>query len=733
MTFDTLRASIGVWLQQYWAVAARAQQATSSTSSQHRKRDLHTAQCLAPFLKALGYRGTDLQRAESVPHFQDGMDLADLRTALVNLGYVTHSQKFRPRDVDDRLMPCLFEVVGTGETMVLLGSDEGGGLRVFSQGRYQVLSSARLSMSGTCYFARPIDGRFSAVDRSAWSSRLMGRFKRYFSQLLVISGLSSVLSIAIPLFVMTIYDQVIAHRALDALPMLVVGILIVMSADLYLKTLRSRLLGTMAARIDYLIGTATFGKLMRLPLTLTDGPAVSSQVSRLREFQGIRDLFSGPAATAIIDFPFTLLSLAAVAFISGWLVLVPLVCCFVFAVVGFVGAKWLQGYESAQSVSNAQLFSHVTDTTLHHESIKREGAEAVWLHRFRLASADAATRVTQVNDRSAVIEAISQFLNSAAALAVLLAGTLMVLDGKITVGALIATMAMTWRILSPAQQLFQTLGRLGRLRSSIRTLDQMMRLVDEYDSSIPNLSRPPNLGRIVFNRVNLRYGKEGDPSLMNINLTIPQNGMVAFTGGNGAGKSSILHLVQGLYQPQSGAIMIDGVDIKQLSPRMLRRSIACAPQRIDLFYGTIAQNIRLGDPLACDDAVREAVREVGLLDAVQALPDQFNTRIGDGSTGMMSSSFLRQLTIARALVRKTPILLLDEPESMLDEMGSMAVQKMLERLRGSRTILLVSHRPSFIKLAGFAVYMRGGLIEFGGKPDGAVEKLLGIVPSGKAA
>lgn len=717
------------FLQAYWQTLVTFDASAIEPSSARRPRTVATAQCLAPFLKALAYRGGDLAVAEATPHFQTGMDIADLRKSLVNLGYTTERVARRPVDIDHRLMPCLHEDPKSGRVIVLLGEAQGA-IFAFADGHHRALTRAEAEGDGFAYFARPVTTK---PPRSSWTASLLSRFKPFIAQLVAISAVSNVLSIAIPVFVMTVYDRVIASRALDVLPMLLIGIAIAIAVDLYLKTLRSRLLGTMAARIDYLIGTATFAKLIRLPLSYTDGPAVSAQISRLREFQALRDLFSGPAASAIVDFPFTIIALAVITYIGGWLALVPAVACLVFAITGFASARWLQTYELAQSTASAQLFNHVTDTTLHHEALKREGAEEVWSHRFRLMSAEAATRASELHERSAAVEALSQTLNNAAALGVLVVGTLMVLYGSITVGALIATMALTWRILSPAQQLFQTLGRLSRLRSSIQALNQMLRLADEHEASVPNLARAPRLGRIGLNRVSLRYGKDSDPALTNVSLNVPPGKMIALCGPNGSGKSSVLRIVQGLYQPQAGIVAVDGVDIRQLPPKILRRAIACAPQRTDLFYGTIAQNLRLGDPLAGDEALRAAADAAGILTAIDAMPEKFNTRVGDGATQTMPPGFLRQLTIARALVRTSPILLLDEPEAMLDEDGAKAVQALLERLRGRRTVLFTSHRPSYIRLADFAVVMRDGSIEFGGAPDSAIEKLVGINTTGKAA
>lgn len=724
--------AMGGALHAYWTTLVTFDPSQVEPLGSRRNRTVATAQCLAPFLKALGYRGTEQNILEATPHFQTGMDIADLRTALVNLGYNTEARPFRPRDIDPRLMPCLHEASEAGKVIVLLGAAHGAVFAVVD-GHHRTLRADEAERLGTAYFAVPLETRERSPDRRAWLSRLLRRFKPFVAQLLLISALSNILSITAPLFVMIVYDRVIALHALDVLPMLIVGMAIAIGADLYLRTLRSRLLGTLAARTDYLIGTTTFAKLLRLPLSFTEGPPIGAQIARLREFQAVRDLFAGPAAAAIVDFPFTVVALGAVAIIAGWLVLVPLTACFVFAAVGYLGARWLQTYEQADGASTTQLFNHVTETTLHHESIKREGAEAVWAHRFRLMSAEAATRASELQDRTAAVEAMSQFLNSAAAMAVLAFGTLLVIDGGLTVGALIATMALTWRILNPAQQLFQTLARIGRLRASIQSMNQMLRLTDEHDASIPNLARAPRHGRIALSRVGLRYGKDADPALMNVSLNVPAGKMIALTGPNGSGKSSILGVIQGLYQPQAGIIRVDGVDIRQLPPKLLRRSIASAPQKIDLFYGTIAQNLRLGDPLASDDALRVAADEAGLLRAILALPDGFNARIGDATTQSLPSGFMRKLVIARALVRKAPILLLDEPEAMLDEDGATAIQQLLQRVRGTRTVLFATHRPSYVRLADFAVFMRGGAIEFGGKPDGAIAKLLGQNNNGIAA
>ena len=720
------------FLKAYWHTLVTFDPEAISPSASRRRRTIETAQCLAPLLKSLAFRGGEANVAEAAPHFQEAMDVADLRTALVNLGYGTEAAAFQIRNIDARLMPCLHEDAASGAVIVVLGVMDGAAFG-FVDGHYRALTHEEIHREGTAYFVVPAGSLQNAQRRRSWSSNLVRRFRSFAVQLLAISAASNVLSIAIPLFVMAVYDRVIALNALDVLPMLVVGIAIAIAGDLYLKALRANLLGTMAARIDYLIGTQTFAKLLRLPLSYTDGPPVAAQIARLREFQALRDLFAGPAAGAVIDFPFTLIALGVVAALAGPLVMVPLAACVVFAAASFFGARWIQSYEQAQADAAARLSNHITETALHHESLKREGAEDVWTYRFRLLSADAAMRAGDVHDRTSAVDALGQLLSNGAALAVVVFGSLMVLGGSLSIGALIATMVLTWRILGPAQHLFQTLGRLSRLSASILSMNQLLRLTDEYEASVPNLARAPREGRVTLRRVSLRYGKDADPALVNVNLNIPAGKMVAVAGPNGSGKSSVLRAVLGLYQPQAGIVALDGADIRQLSPRLLRRAVACAPQRTDVFYGTIAQNLRLGDPLASDEVLRAAADAAGLLRAILELPEQFNTRIGDTRTQNLPPGFLRQLVIARALVRRAPVLLLDEPEATLDEAGAVAVQRLLESLRGTRTVIFTSHRPSYIRIADFAVVMRGGAVEFGGAPDEAIGRLLGQSKDGRAA
>ena len=230
-------------------------------------------------------------------------------------------------------------------------------------------------------------------------------------------------------------------------------------------------------------------------------------------------------------------------------------------------------------------------------------------------------------------------------------------------------------------------------------------------------------GEVTFSRVSLRYTPNGEPALLGIGLQIERGQIVAVTGSNGSGKSSLLKLVAGLYQAQAGAVLIDGIDIRQLDIGELRGAIAYVPQTCNLFHGTIAQNLRLADPTASDADLTRAAVEAGLMGELLALPDGFDTRITDQMQRQLPKGFKQRLMLARAYVKNAPIYLLDEPANNLDWEGDQALMRKLQQLRGRATVFIVTHRPSHMRIADRVVCVDGGQIMISGSPDEVLPKI----------
>jgi len=278
-------------------------------------------------------------------------------------------------------------------------------------------------------------------------------------------------------------------------------------------------------------------------------------------------------------------------------------------------------------------------------------------------------------------------------------------------GALIAGMMLIWRVLGPMQTCFIMLSRLEQTQASIRQVDGLMALETERPSPLEARMAPPEQGAIVFHRVTLRYLPQSEPVLAGASFSIQPGQVVAVTGAEGAGKSSLLLLIAGLYRPQGGLVRIDGHDVRAFDPAVLRRSIGWVPQSPGLLYGTVAQNLRLARPTASDAQLREAAAEAGVLEAIEALPQGFDTRVGDNHSGRLPRSILLRIALAGALLRDAPILLLDEPVAGLDDACASAFTDVISARRGRCTIVMATHRPSHIRLADRVLRVRDGQVE----------------------
>lgn len=224
-------------------------------------------------------------------------------------------------------------------------------------------------------------------------------------------------------------------------------------------------------------------------------------------------------------------------------------------------------------------------------------------------------------------------------------------------------------------------------------------------------------GKIEFSRVSFRYSMNADPALIGISVDIEAGGSIAITGQNGSGKSTFLKLLLGMYVPQAGTIRIDGVDIRQIDPVNLRRLVGYVPQDMQFFRATIAQNLRFAQPDATDDELRDALELAGAWQQVSDLPRGLDYRIGDGASEQIPASLRQKMALARAFLTRAPILLFDEPGAGLDAESDACFAAALEALKGKRTVIFISHRPSHMKIADSVLLFQGGYLQGAARPE----------------
>ncbi len=664
------------------------------------------ARCLPVLLWLMEWSGCSDDLLTALPHAKPDIDVTDLRNTLAVLGYPTRTQRLRRGRLDPRCLPAI--LLPPGQAAAVIYRDEGGQVLLFDGASGEVKPCAPEKLRGTLLTVAEAS---VASTRQGWFNGIARRFQGALPPLLAISGLMAVLGLAVPVFTMAVFDTVVAGYSPETLPMLVMGAAAAVVLEVLFRVIRQRALLRIAERLDRLVPSAVFTQLMSLPTALVERAGTASQVSRLRDFAAIREFLTGSFAVALLDMPFTLLVVLLMVVLGGWIALVP-----VGTALGFVLLFWISRGPMRLAIDQAARANQAREALAVEaletvRVLKLGGAEERWIDRYAAASAAAAVASARVSTLTGSVLAASQALVTLSGLAAVVLGVLSVLSGTMTAGALIAGMMLIWRILGPMQTCFVMLSRWEQTQASIRQVDGLMALETERPNPLEARMAPPEQGAIVFHRVTLRYLPQSEPVLAGASFAIQPGQVVAVTGAEGTGKSTLLLLIAGLYRPQGGLVRIDGHDVRSFNPAVLRRSIGWVPQSPGLLYGTIAQNLRLARPSATDADLRAAAAEAGVLEAIEALPNGFDTRVGDNHSGRLPRSILQRIALASALLRDAPILLLDEPVAGLDDACAKAFTDVIASRRGHCTILMATHRPSHIRMADRVLRLRDGQVE----------------------
>jgi ATP-binding cassette subfamily C protein/ATP-binding cassette subfamily C protein LapB len=677
------------------------------------------ADALGQFLGTLGWEGSPTQLAGAMPHCLGTLDLAGLRVTLANLGYVT--ELVVPAALVPERLPALV-IEGDGRAAVLMLDAAGEAVRLRPG---EAVPERVPSLGGGVVAVCLADPAAQAPARDGWVRGVLLGFRPLLPGLLGCSCLLALLALAVPLFTMAMFDVLIGAGTIEPLPLLLAGLGIALCFEAAFRALRLTMLSDIGERIDAIVAHGVLERLLGLPLAMTERAGLSAQINRLRDFGTVREFFSGSLALAVLDMPFAVLLVGLLAVIGGPVAYAPLLALVLFAILFLAVRGATRRAVSAAAVSAQRRDELALEALGAMHLIRSCGAAAVWRARHAAAAAEAAVAAARVSALGGTVTALGQAVVGFSALAAIGLGVHAVLDGRIGAGGLIAAMMVIWRVLGPIQMAFTILSRWEQVRSSIRQTDQLMSLPPEREQQGPARPVGALLGDITVSRLSLRYLPQAEPALLGVSAEIRAGQVVALVGPSGAGKTSLLVSILGLYRASAGSVRIDGLDIRRFDPVELRRAIGYAPAVPQLVYGTVAQNLLLAAPGATEAEIREAAAATGLDRLVAALPEGFDTRLGDNSERQVAASLLTRISLTRLLLRRSRIVLMDEPANGLDDDGSAAVARVITTLRGEATIVVVTHRPSHIALADRVFRLTEGQLEEQRKPEApAAMKLL---------
>ncbi|THB73520.1 MAG: ATP-binding cassette domain-containing protein [Desulfobulbaceae bacterium] len=695
------------------------------------------AECIAPLLTALKWNGEIHQLCESLPHYPDQMDRVDIINVFSNLHYSIGHARISKDSFDERLCPCLvvtdqgqenehpYVLFKSGQDEILAYDGASGSLISFS-----MISARRIDI----YSFEPLTEESlhkskisDQVDESPrrWFTKLLLRFGHVGKQILLSSFLINLLALVSSLYVMTVYDKVIGSRAPDTLVYLGFGAILAILFETVLRYLRARSLAFFGVRLDAIITTAIFERLLFLPPRIVENSSTSVQIARLKDFDSVRNFFAGPLGISAHELPFTVIFIVAIWIVGGPLAKIPLLLIVAYGLLGALMLPRIQASTEAGAAAGAQRQALMVETMRKMRALKINGVKNSWLSRFKELSGVSSYASFNTSLQTAFVESISYGLSVAASATTLTYGIFLVWDGVITTGGLIATMMLIWRVIGPLQA---TCNALVRIRYLGRSIVQVHNLMSTEPEHKPTISEDflTLKGDITFSGVGLRYSADRAALYSGMSLEIEKGEIVAVSGSSGSGKSSFLKLIMGLYPPQMGAIRIDGVDIRQRDPVGLRRNIAYVPQTPELFHGSIEQNLRMCRPEASPQYLEETLELAGALTDVKKLKDGLGAFIGDYRSEQLSSNLTYQLTLARAYLRDASIMLVDEmPPSLLSHTTAENFRAFCEQYRTNKTIVFVTDREADILRADRLVYLTGSGQVLTGKPAELIAALKG--------
>lgn len=679
--------------------------------------------CLLPLLRALKWDGLERHLFEALPHLEAVETIFDLRSVLTRLNFQTNRARTkRLGSLTSENLPCLLAT--DNDIMVCVARDENGQIRAFS-GTQQAELLLQPGTKGDIYL---INGEAQSFKSSAqfkhWSSRLFYQFRGTLTKIFLVGLLTNLLALALPLFVMTVYDKAIGAKSVSVLAALVVGITLIFLLDGLTKVTKSRLQAYFGTRLDSVIANTTFRHFLHLPLPVTTNAPIGAQITRLRQFEGVRDIFHGNLANALINLPFSLIFVVALGIIGGLLALLPAGLLVGYTIAAFLLVPRMKQAINVTGEAKSRL-QNITVESLHKTTdIRSLSASEIWLEKYRNIYSDFAKKNLKTRMLSATLQILSQTFMTACGIGVLALGAVQVINGDMTAGALIATMALSWRTLNPMHQAFLSLTQLGQAQQAIERINGLLKVpLEREPGTLPSLQRSLQ-GTLRMSSLVLRYPGRQEPALRNLSLEVAKGEVLAVTGPSGSGKTTLIRALLGLYRPQMGAILVDNLDIRQLDPGEWRYCIGYAPDDYDFFYGTIAQNLRMADPQADDASLVESFRDFGLDEYTDLLPEGLETRLTANLLQRIPDNVKQRILLARAFLRPAPIYLLDNPAGNLDQEGDRLLMEKIAKVRGTSTVIMTTYRPSHMKMAENIAYLQNGQVAIYGAPGEVLEDIL---------
>lgn len=655
----------------------------------------------------------------ALPRDLDGsLPLHQAEAALEVLGLNCHATSSTRLSRQARDYPAIVSLVEGGQVVVHELRDKDAlvwrpDTEIAAWEPFDSLAATYAGWSGTVFG----DSSVFAKEGGDWQERARGHWfwselqkqRRRFGPVLVGSLLVNLLAIALPLFSMNVYDRVIPNRAQATLWVLAIGVAIALGLDYALRRARGKVLDEIGRELDIKLSQKIYSKILSTPLALRKGHT-GNLVARVSEFALVRDFFASTTVLLIIDLSFLVLFLLFIAFLAGWLVLVPLVMAGIMAAFGFrLRSQVVSAAREAQADHGLQQ-TLLVESIAGVETLKSIAGEGAMLGRWRrLAEIGSISqqRLRDINSSAASLAATCQQVSN---IALILGGYYLFDAGKLTMGGIVAIVMLSTRSLAPAAQLAFLLSRGQQAQQTLQSLQAVWEEPDERRMGSASLTPEVRSASILLEGLEFSYPEASQPSLSGIDIEIQPGDRIAIVGRVASGKSTLGRVLCGLYQPTAGSMLIDGIDSQQFRPQDIRSAYRFVGQDAALFSGTIKDNLSLGAGIVQDQELIEALRKVGADMFLSKDASGFDRGVGEAG-GRLSGGQRSFLALARALVSPSKLLFLDEPSGAMDsQTEKLLVERLSQSLTPDQTLLISTHRPALFSVCNRIIVLDKGRI-----------------------
>jgi subfamily B ATP-binding cassette protein HlyB/CyaB len=545
-----------------------------------------------------------------------------------------------------------------------------------------------------------------------WFVPSIVKYRKLLGEVLLVSFVLQIFSLLTPLFFQVVMDKVLVHHGLTTLDVIAVGLLGIMLFETALSGLRTYVFAHTASRIDVELGSRLFRHLVTLPLAYFQARRVGDSVARVRELEHIRSFLTGNSITLVLDILFSVVFIAVMFLYSGWLTLVVVVSLPLYVLVSVLITPLLRSRLNESFARGAENQAFLVETINGIDTLKSMSVEPQITRKWDNQLAAYVSAGFKTQSLSNIANESVSLIGKLVTVATLWLGARLVIDGQLSVGQLIAFNMLAGRVSQPIIRLAQLWTNFQQTGVSVQRLGDILNSRTEL-SQATRSALPVLKGHVEFDQVQFRYRPEGSEVLRGVSLIIQAGEVLGVVGRSGSGKSTLTRLLQRLYVPERGRVLVDGMDLALADVSSLRRQIGVVLQDNMLFNRSIRENIALTDPGAPLESVIHAAKMAGAHDFILELPEGYDTVVGEHGASL-SGGQRQRVAIARALIGNPRILIFDEATSALDYESERIIQQNMKEICKGRTVIIIAHRLSAVRDANrIAVMDRGQIVEQG--------------------